>query len=204
MRDRLTGRWPALRDRRWAIAAPVALIGAIAIAALWLDVATGGEAEPPPLLGELGTPVRGTFIPPTATPPGAAGTPRPRPTVEGSIPGTPAERDAQRRADVATISNALLALRDRDGSFPTTHDNIQSLCAYKEVDVGCVVREILGAEPPQDPLGEPLVNGYWYSSNGETARVYASLEGGIDDSERCDTDYVDFEDDENLICPQIP
>jgi hypothetical protein len=200
----LTDRFLWLGDRRWTLAGPVALIAGVIILALWLDIATGGEAKPPPLLGDLGTPVRGTFVPPTPTPLGARPTPLPRPTIAGGVAGTPEERDAQRRADLLVIFDALLQLRAREGSFPSTNNNIQSLCVYRDIDAGCSLIEVLNADPPGDPLGEPGRNGYWYQSDGASAKVYASLEGEIDDSERCDTDYVEFEDDPNLVCPSIP
>ena len=195
-------RWAS--GARWSVIAPVMLIGVIIIVALWLDLATGGEAKPPPLLSDFGTPIRGTFVPPTPTAIGAGPTPRPRPTPSGASAGTPEQRDDERRADLLIIFDALLQLQARDGSFPSTNNNIQSMCVYREVDQGCKLSEVLGADPPSDPLGEATVNGYWYQSDGTTAKVYVSLEGEIEDSERCDTDYVEFEDDPNLICPTIP
>jgi hypothetical protein len=202
--DRSSNALSALRGLRWNIIGPVALIVAVVIAALWLDMATGGEAKPPPLIGALGTPVRGTFVPPTPTPLGAGPTPRPRPTLAASTTGTPEQRDAERRADVLILFDALLKLRERDGAFPSTGGNIQSLCVYQDIDQGCKLRDVIDGDLPLDPLGEPNVNGYWYQSDGTNAKVFLSLEGEIDDSERCDTDYVDFEDDPNMICPEIP
>lgn len=187
---------------RWTVIAPVALIVAVVGVALWLDVATGGDAKPPPLVGAIGTPVRGTFVPPTATPPGAA--PTPRPTIPGSVSSTAEERDAQRRQDLLVVVGGLLRFRDANGEFPFTNNNIQSLCVYTDFDAGCELEDVLGTEPPEDPLGEPGVNGYWYQSDGATAKVYVSLEGEIDDAERCDTNYVDFRDKPNLICPTVP
>ena len=193
-----------VRALRWSIIAPIALLVAVIALALWFDGTTGGDAKPPPLIGALGTPVRGTFVPSTPTPFGAGPTPRPRPTAPGSTTGTPDERDAQRRADVLVIFDGLLRIRESDGTFPSTNNNIQSLCVYRDVDVGCELDDVLGKTPPGDPLGEPQLNGYWYQSDGTTAKLYVSLEGDIDDAERCDTDYVDFEDDPNMICPTIP
>jgi hypothetical protein len=196
-RDRFT-------DQRWSVIAPVALLGAVVLLVLWLDLATGGEAKPPPLIGAVGTPVRGTFVPPTPTPPGAGPTAQPRPTIAGSVAGTPDERDGERRAHVLILFDALRQFEEREGAYPSTNNNIQSLCVYREVDAGCQLREVLGGELPQDPLGEAAVNGYWYQSDGNVAKVYVSLEGDIDDSERCDTDYVDFRNKPNMICPSFP
>jgi hypothetical protein len=61
----------------------------------------------------------------------------------------------------------------------------------------------LGGEVPVDPAGEPTRNGYWYQSNGDSMRLYAALELEIPETERCDTDYVDF-DDRIMICIDAP
>jgi hypothetical protein len=203
MNERPRSPLGAAQGLRWSIIAPVAVIVAIVVAALWLDLTAGGEAKPPPLLGDVGSPVRGTFIPATPTPIGAGPTPRPRPTISGSVGGTPEERDGKRRTDLLVIVNALTQLKERDGQFPSTNNNIQSFCVYKDVDKGCELSDVLGTDPPSDPLGEAAVNGYWYQSDGETAKVYISLEGEIPEEDRCDTTYVEFEDDPYMICPTI-
>ncbi len=194
----------ALDNRRWAIAAPIALLTGVLLALVWLDVTTGGEAEPPPLVGKLGTPVRGTFVAPTATPIGFAPTPRPRPTIAGATAGTREERDGRRRADILILINGFLQIREEEGEFPSTSDHIQSLCIYKDDDQGCKLKDVIGAEPPSDPLGDPGQNGYWYQSDGKTAKIYISFEGDIPADQRCDTDYIDFEGHANMICPEIP
>jgi hypothetical protein len=186
-----------------SIVAPVALIGAVILAAVWLDVTTGGEAEPLPLLGAIGTPVRGTFVPPTATPPGFAPTPRPRPTPAGAT-GTPEERDAKRRRDVLIILDGLAQLRRRDGEYPSTGGNLQSFCVYREIDAGCKVKDVTGADAPQDPLGNAPEHGYKYASDGRTATIYVAFEGDIPAEQRCDKDNVGFEDNQSVICPTLP
>src|SRR5581483_6022865 len=45
---------------------------------------------------------------------------------------------------------------------------------------------------PQDPLGDPISNGYWYQSDGQSAKVYASLEEDIAAEQPCPTDNVDL------------
>lgn len=194
----------AFEDHRWAIAAPIALLAAVLLALVWLDVTTGGDAEPPPLIGKLGTPVRGTFVAPTAAPAGFEPTPRPRPTVAGTVTGTREERDARRRSDILILINGFQQIREDEGTFPSTGGNIQSLCIYKDDDQGCKLEDVIGAAPPSDPLGDPGQNGYWYQSDGESAKIYISFEADIPDGERCDTDYIDFEDHQNMICPAIP
>jgi len=194
----------AFENRRWTIAAPIALLAAVLLAVVWLDVTTGGDAEPPPLIGKLGTPVRGTFVPPTATPVGFKPTPRPRPTIAGTATGTREERDDQRRGDALIIIYGFQQIREDEGAFPSTGGNIQSLCIYKEIDQGCKLEDAIGAAPPSDPLGNPNQNGYWYQSDGKTTKIYISFEGDIPAEQRCDTDFVEFEDDPNMICPLIP
>lgn len=194
----------AFDNRRWAIVAPIALLAGVLLAVVWLDVATGGDAEPPPLIGKLGTPVRGTFVAPTATPVGFKPTRVPRPTVAGTATGTREERDGRRRGDMLILIYGFQQIREEEGEFPSTGGNIQSLCVYKEIDQGCKLKDVIGAEPPSDPLGDPNENGYWYQSDGKTAKIYVSFEGEIADDQRCDTDYIEFEDDPNMICPAIP
>lgn len=193
----------AFESRRWSIWAPIALLAAVVAALIWLDVTTGGGAEPPPLLGRLGTPVRGTYVAPTATPMGFEPTPRPRPTIAGNAFGTREERDVKRREDVLILISGFQRIRQDEGEFPSTGGNIQSLCIYKETDQGCKLEGVIGAAPPADPLGDPQ-NGYWYQSDGNTAKVYVSLEADIPDEQRCDTEIEQFEDYPNLVCPDVP
>ncbi|HZP56565.1 MAG TPA: type II secretion system protein GspG [Dehalococcoidia bacterium] len=195
-----TGR---LRSLRWNVIAPVAVLVAALAAVAWFDLARGSSAEPPPLLGEVGTPVRGTFVPPTATPVGARPTPKARPTVEGA-PGSPAERDARRRADLLLLVAGLNQLKAKDGTYPSTDDKLQTLCNYKEFDKGCRLGEVMRSPLPQDPLGDPISNGYWYQSDGQSAKVYASLEEDIAAEQQCPTDNVDLQKKANLICITIP
>ena len=186
----------------WSIVIPVAMLAVAAIALVALTFASSGEAEPPPLMGELGTPVRGTFVPPTPSPTGVRPTPRPRPTLGPQVPGTPAERDGQRQMDLLTLIAAGTAYEDENGGFPSTNNQIQTLCVYEDLDKGCAFGEFIdGGEVPEDPLGNS--EGYWYQSDGSFARFFVSFEEEVD-QERCDTDYVEFQDLPNLVCPEIP
>ncbi|MGH7555993.1 MAG: hypothetical protein ACREMQ_23570, partial [Longimicrobiales bacterium] len=139
------------------------MIGVVLIALLRLDCTTSGGAEPPPLLGAVGSPIRPTYVPPTATPFGFAPTPRPRPTIAG-LSGTEAERDDERRQHALIILNGLQQLREQDGEYPSTGGNVQSLCAFSDVDAGCKLEDVLGSEPPDDPRAQSSTNGYWYQS----------------------------------------
>lgn len=189
-----------LRRARWNIIAPVGLLAVALIGVAWLDLTTGGEAEPEAYLGELGTPVRGTFVPPTATPPGARPTPRARVEVPIDAPGTAAERDQTRRNDLLILLGAFEQIRTREGEYPSTNGNLQTLCGFKDLDVGCIVREDLEREPPEDPFGDPVKNGYWYESDGTYVKLYAALEESIPDDQICPTDNVDLLEKPYLIC----
>ena len=185
----------------WGTVLPVGLLAAALALIAYFDVTAGGDAKPPPLLGAIGTPVRGTFTPPTPTPIGARPTPRPRPTI-GGAPGTAEERDQQRRQDLLRLLGAFDEILRDEGEFPTTGGNIQTLCVYKDLDVGCAVGEILG-DVPEDPLGTSPDFGYWYQSDGEQMTLYAALEEEIPDEERCPSDYSEFQD-KVLICLHAP
>jgi hypothetical protein len=202
------GEEPSFIDRarslRWNVIAPVGLL-AIALASVaWFDLTSSGSAEPPPLLGQVGTPVRGTFTPPTATAIGAKPTPKPRPTIEGAAPGTPADRDHQRQIDLITMLAAFNKLKDQDGSFPSTNGNVQTLCVFKDLDVGCKLKDVIPSGPPQDPLGSPIENGYWFSSDGSSLKIYASMEQDVPSDQQCQTDNVDLLKKSNLICLTVP
>lgn len=195
----------AVKKLKWTIIAPVGLLALAILAVVWLDLATGGEAKPSPLLGAVGTPVRGTFVPPTATTTGEPNaTPRPRPTFAGVVSGTPAERDLRRQQDLVLLLGAANELRERDGEYPTTRGNIQTLCVFKDDDVGCELADALGRDVPIDPFGDAVENGYWYASDGRTVTIYAALEQDISEAQRCPTDNVDLREKTSLICIKGP
>ncbi len=101
------------------------------------------------------------------------------PAVITGAPGTAAERDEQRRNDLEAISQALEQYYDDKGSYPDTGGQVQTLCAYLEIDAGCSIRDYL--DPiPTDPAGEPLVDGYWYASDGARFSIFALQEVTID------------------------
>ncbi|MHB8515944.1 MAG: hypothetical protein ACYDCT_11260, partial [Dehalococcoidia bacterium] len=91
-------------------------------------------------------------------------------------------------------------LKARDGSYPTTNNNIQTLCAFKKLDQGCKLSEVLPGGPPADPLGDPIQGGFWYQSDGSYVKLYAALEQDIPAAEKCPTDNVDLKKKANLIC----
>ena len=200
-------RGPRLNDRmklNWSIILPVGLLVLALLAIVWLDLATGGEAKPDPFLGTIGTPVRGTFVPSTPTPEGAEGTPRPRPTFAGNVQGTPLERDAKRRGDLLLLLTASNRFRLATGEYPNTGGNIQTLCVFTDDDVGCQLEDLMEGGLPEDPFGDPIENGYWYQSDGDTVKIYAALELEITDEERCPTDNVDLIEKPSLVCIEGP
>lgn len=192
-----------LRSLKWPIIAPVALIGVVLLFVLAFDLAHTGEAKPPALAGALGTPVRGTLVPPTATPIGARPTVVARPTVPGSVAGTPATRDQDRRNLLLIAIDGLNKLKARDGQYPSTGGNIQTLCAYKDLDKGCALKDVIPAGVPVDPLGDPVRNGFWYQSDGTYVKLYASMEQDLPDDQRCPTDNVDLKKKPNLYCVTV-
>ena len=194
-----------IKRPNWTIIAPVALLAAALIGIAWLDVSTGGEAKPQPPLGGSGTPVRQSYVPPTPTPFGAQPTAKPRPTFPASgvpLKGTPAERDAKRRTDLLLMLDAANKAKARDGAYPSTNKNVQSLCRYKDVDVGCKLSAITGGQLPADPLGND--SGYWYQSDGTSVKIYASLEGNVAEELKCPTSDAELKKHDNLICVTGP
>ena len=164
------------------------------------DVRTGGEATPDPFLGTVGTPVRGTYVPEPTTAPGLVPTPTPQVTVPSGTSGTPDERDEQRRNDLLQLLGTANEYRSRNGSYPDSGGNVQTLCSYREYDQACALEEIVGGELLVDPFGDPIANGYWYASDGDSVTLYAALEGEIPDDQRCATENVDLQKKPNLIC----
>jgi hypothetical protein len=196
------GRFP--KNLRWGIIGPVALIAAALVVIVSLDIRHGGEADPGELLGAIGTPIRGTFVAPTATPPGAGATPRPRPTFAGVLQGTAQDRDAKRRGDLLILLEAAKAWKEREGAYISTDGNLQTLCGYRDIDKGCGYKEILGKDVPEDPMGSPAQNGYWYQSDGQSLVLYAALEQEITEAERCRTENVDLKEKSSLVCLRFP
>jgi hypothetical protein len=188
----------------WMVIAPVGLVVLAVLAIIMLDVAKGGAAEPAPPLGEIGTPVRQAYIAPTATPVGQQpdATPRPRPTFAGvgAAQGDPAQRDTQRRNDLLLLLGAAQALKAKDGSYPTTKSNVQTVCAYQDIDIACKLKETFVGNLPSDPLGDPVKNGYWYSSDGSSVTLYAALENDVSADQRCQTNDAELKKHPNVVC----
>jgi hypothetical protein len=192
--------------QRWAAFVSVVAVAAALLAIVALDIAKGGEANPGPYLGETKN-ERFSYRSPTPVPTGVPGTAvalPTRPTGPGPAPsGDAAARDEQRRLDLLTLVEAAGRLRERDGSLPETNNNVQTLCAYEQLDQGCKLRDILD-DIPSDPLGDPVKNGYWYSSDGLKARFYASMEGDLPEDQRCTTEDEELLKRSFILCIETP
>ena len=196
---------PAVRNAKWNIIGPIALVVVALLTVAWFDVTQGGEATPAAPVGAIGTPIRQAYVAPTATPIGFQATPKPKTTVVIGVKGNPTERDARRRSDVLVLADAANKLRARDGAYPTTGGNVQTLCAFQDLDVGCKFKDVLnGAALPLDPLGDTVRNGYWYSSDGQSAKIFAALEGELQADQKCPTNDIELKKKPNLVCLKIP
>ena len=177
----LAGFIARLRQPGTQLALLAGLLGVIVLAILLTDLATGGHAKPPPALGSSlqVTPGTRTVILPTLAPiqtptPVIAATPTPSSEADALA------RDARRLEDLASLKAALAEYRDRFDEYPDTNANIQTLCAYKELDKGCDLKKVLDKDQQgilEDPLGEPLANGYWYASDGKSYTIWMRREG---------------------------
>ena len=155
------------------------LLGAVVVVILLVDLATGGDAEPPPSLGANieGSPGTRNVIVPTLAP---AETPTPDAAVTPS-PSSEAEalaRDGDRLRELALLQATLTKYRDRFDSYPDTGGGIQTMCTYKDLDKGCDLKKVLNDEEEgilADPLG--AANGYWYASDGEKYTIWMVREG---------------------------
>ena len=96
---------------------------------------------------------------------------------------TPAERDQIRREDLETVRTALDLYAQENGEYPNTDGHVQTLCAYETLDIGCNL-----AATPVDPLGSPIINGYWLRTDGDSYIVIALQEAPLDEPSTCPDD----------------
>jgi hypothetical protein len=151
------------------------------------------DQGPPPTLGP-------TFTPGPQPTPGADETAVPG-EATASPGGDAAGRDAQRVLDLAAVEQALADFREENGDYPDTEGSIQSLCVFTDFDKGCDLQDVL--DPlPQDPLGDPAANGYWYASDGDSFVVYAQRE--TDSVPECDEHPDHLQDFDSLLCVESP
>ncbi len=185
---------PTVRiDLRAAL--PVVALGVVILVIIFVELCGREDVAP------LDTPaVQG----PTATA-GPTFTPGPSPTVGPSptaqiIPGSE-ERDATRIQHLAELQDALAQYLDENGSYPDTDGNIQTLCSFLENDVGCELEEFL-SPLPEDPLGNPVENGYWYASAGRSYFLFAQRESDL--FPECDEQPDHLADFDSVFCFESP
>ena len=159
------------------------LLAIVLVAIILTDLATGGDAEPPALLGQNIALTPGAVVFPTL-PPLPTATPFVTPTLSS---GADAQgRDAQRLQELSLLQIALALHLDRFGEYPNTQGQTQSLCVFEDLDKGCELKRVLDEgqeELLQDPLGDPLANGYWYVSDGGTYTIWMLRESEGSSSE---------------------
>lgn len=100
---------------------------------------------------------------PTAVP--ATATPTPRPLSDAQV-----LIDTRRVLDLNAIAEALEAYHEREGSYPSTEDNLMTVCA-SGFDPGCLLLTIdpkLSATDGYEP--------YWYRSDGASWVLFAQIE----------------------------
>jgi hypothetical protein len=189
-----------VKGLRWDIISPVGLLVLALLAVAWLDATKGGEATQKAPLGEIGTPVRNAYVGPTATPFGFVPTRRPTLAAPaGGSTGNTFVRDEKRKSDLLLLLAAAAKVKENDRSYPSTNGNVQSVCNYKDIDVACKIQSIAG-----DAVADPAKIGYWYSSDGKTAKFYASLEGEVAKDLQCPTTDAELKKHDNLICVTAP
>ncbi|MCH9003303.1 MAG: type II secretion system protein GspG [Planctomycetes bacterium] len=105
-------------------------------------------------------------------PPGAVPTPVQDPLT------TERDRDVIRVQDLTALQGALQEYMDDQGSYPNTGGVLETLCEASDLDAGCELERTLNPLP-EDPLGDPGANGYWYISDGETYTLYAQRESQV-------------------------
>ena len=98
-----------------------------------------------------------------------------QPTPTSVPPAGGEQRDETRQRHLVEIQAALEEYRAENGSYPDTGAAIQSLCVFDGLDAGCALTQVL-SPLPQEPLGDPVFNGYWYISDGDSYTLYAQLE----------------------------
>jgi type II secretory pathway pseudopilin PulG len=151
---------------------PIVALGLVVLVIIFVelcgreDVKPLGD-QPPSVVATLGP----TFTPGPSPTPGAVAV---TPTVEPGIDA--AQRDQVRKQDLAAIATALQQYFQKHQSYPDTKGSIQSLCVFRDNDLGCKLEEVLKPPLPVDPLGAAAQNGYWLESEATTFVVYAQSE----------------------------
>jgi Type II secretion system (T2SS), protein G len=179
---------------------PIAAFGIIVLVIIFIELCGRDDVEP---LASAPDPVdTATQGPAVATETADPSTTAEAPTPTTGSDGEPGEgeRDVTRQQDLAAIASALAEYRTDSGSYPDSNGDVQSLCAF-DVDAGCELSEVL--DPiPEDPLGDPGTNGYWYASDGDTFTAWAQRES--DQGEECDNHPDHLSSFDSLFCVAGP
>jgi 4-amino-4-deoxy-L-arabinose transferase-like glycosyltransferase len=110
------------------------------------------------------------------------------------------DRDARRRSDLRSIADALAAHHQDHGSYPSTSGNVQTACAYPTLDRLCSFEAQIGDARLVDPRGHATQLGYWYSSDGSSFTLYATLEKPPEQTDRCTPVPESLRQKPNLLC----
>jgi hypothetical protein len=153
---------------------PAAVLGLVVLAIIFVQLCGREHVQP---LGDV-TPVARATLAPTFTP-------GPSPT-GGLIEATATRvtqlggdlRDQVRLQDLTAIQQALAQYRLDHSGYPDTKGNIQTLCVFKQFDLGCELESLLNPLPI-DPLDDASANGYWYVSDGTAYTLYAQREADL-------------------------
>lgn len=161
------------------------------------DVPSLAEAETPVPLDTATPETTGPTATegPTSTPGG------PTPTAEVQVSTEGEERDIQRQYDLALLGQALEEYHEGEGDYPDSGGNIQTLCAFPDIDVACELGDIL-TPLPDDPKGDPGANGYWYASDGSSYVIYAQRESEA--FEACEEHPDHLQEFDSVFCLQEP
>ena len=182
-----------MKERPPVAASPRPLGRPIVIAAIFAGVATLAywqyNAPGRPNVPTLAAPVATQF--PTITPgPSPTFGPPPTPGLE-----SPLGRNLKRKRDLALIAGALDRYFAVEGSFPATGPDVQLLCSFSDIDVGCKLAPYVDRGLPRDDRVP-----YRYVSDGRTWTIFAEFEA-ITPADRCsDARAKDLPNADDIFC----
>jgi hypothetical protein len=175
---------------------PAAVLGLVVLVIIFVQLCGREHVAP---LGDVTPLARATLA--------STFTPGPSPT-PGLVEATATQaaqvggdaRDQTRQQDLTAIQQALEQYRLDHNGYPDSQGNVQTLCVFKEFDLGCKLEPLLNPLPV-DPLGEQTTNGYWYTSDGTTYTVYAQRESDL--VPEC-SEHPQFIKAKSLMCVRPP
>lgn len=200
--DSMTGRGVRLD---WRAALPLGALAVVVLVIIFVELCGRDDVDRDQLLAGPAIPTATLGPTPTLGPsptPGPTNTPDPAfatATAETLMGGS--DRDAIRTQHLAQLETALAEYRAENGSYPTTEGNVQTLCAFRDADAGCALEEVL-SPLPEEPLGDPLTQGYWYVSTGDIYVVYAQRESDLFPA--CEDHPDHLANFDSLLCVRAP